>query len=157
MGGSYTSSFSRAKGSAMGGLFVKHGLVIPEAELRENFVRSSGPGGQNVNKVASAVKLAFDVRQSQSLPEPLKTSLLALPDSRLDGEGVITITARRFREQARNRADARARLAALILAASRPPRPRLATKPSRASKKRRTDTKTYRGRIKQGRVRPAPD
>lgn len=141
----------------MGGLFVRHGLVIPEAELQESFVRSSGPGGQNVNKVASAVKLAFDVSQSPSLPEPVKARLLALQDSRLDGEGVITITARRFREQARNRADARARLVALILAASRPPRPRLATKPSRASKTRRTDTKKYRGRIKQGRAKPALD
>jgi len=141
----------------MGGLFVRHGLVISEAELQESFIRSSGPGGQNVNKVASAVKLAFDVRQSPSLSEPIKARLLALPDSRLDGEGVITITAQRFREQARNRADARARLTALILAASRPPRPRLATKPCRASKKRRADAKTYRGRIKQGRAKPALD
>jgi ribosome-associated protein len=141
----------------MSGLFVRHGLVIPEAELQENFVRSSGPGGQNVNKVASAVKLAFDVRQSPSLPEPIKARLLALSDSRLDGEGVITITAQRFREQARNRADARTRLAALILVASRPPRPRVATKLSRANKKRRTDAKKYRGRIKQGRGKPALD
>ncbi len=141
----------------MGGLIVRHGLVISEAELQESFIRSSGPGGQNVNKVASAVKLAFDVRQSPSLPVPIKTRLLALPDSRLDGEGVITITAQRFREQVRNRADARARLAALILAASRPPRPRLATKLSRARKQRRTDAKKYRGRIKQGRAKPAPD
>jgi ribosome-associated protein len=131
--------------------------VIPEAELQESFIRSSGPGGQNVNKVASAVKLAFDVRQSPSLSEPVKARLLALSDSRLDGGGVITITARRFREQARNRADARARLAALILAASRPPRPRLATKLSRANKKRRTDAKKYRGRIKQGRGKPGLD
>lgn len=141
----------------MGGLFVKHGLVIPDAELQESFVRASGPGGQNVNKVASAVKLAFDVRQSPSLPEPVKARLLALSDSRLDGGGVITISAQRFREQARNRADARARLAALILAASRLPRPRVATKLSRANKSRRTDAKKYRGRIKQGRARPVPD
>src|SRR5665213_223425 len=91
----------------MSGLFIWRGLVIPEVELGESFIRSSGPGGQNVNKVASAVKLSFDVGRSPSLPEPVKARLLALSDSRLDGSGVITITARRFREQARNRADAR--------------------------------------------------
>ncbi|HXR94847.1 MAG TPA: alternative ribosome rescue aminoacyl-tRNA hydrolase ArfB [Rhizomicrobium sp.] len=141
----------------MSGLFIKRGLVIPEAELEESFVRASGPGGQNVNKVASAVKLRFDVRNSPSLPEPVKARLLALADSRLDGAGAITITARRFREQARNRADARARLTDLLLAATRPPKPRLATKPSRASKARRTDSKTRRGRIKKERRRPAFD
>ena len=141
----------------MSGLFIRHGLVIPEAELEESFVRSSGPGGQNVNKVASAVKLRFDVRQSPTLPEGVKARLLALSDSRLDREGVITITAQRFREQARNRADARARLTELIVAASRPRKPRRATKPSRAEKARRTDTKTRRGRIKKERRRPAFD
>ena len=141
----------------MSGLFIKRGLMIPEAELEENFVRSSGPGGQNVNKVASAVKLRFDVRNSPSLPEPVKARLLALPDSRLDGAGAITITAQRFREQARNRADARARLKELVLAATRPPRPRVATKPSRASKRRRTDAKARWGRIKQERRRPESD
>ena len=141
----------------MSGLFIRHGLAIPEAELEESFVRSSGPGGQNVNKVASAVKLRFDVGKSPSLPERVKARLLALPDSRLDSEGVITITAQRFREQARNRADARARLADLLVAASRPPKPRLATKPSRASKARLTDAKTRRGRIKKERRRPAFD
>ena len=141
----------------MAGLFIRRGLIIPEAELEENFVRSSGPGGQNVNKVASAVKLRFDVVKSESLPEPVKARLLALPDSRLDATGAITITAQRFREQARNRADARARLAELVLAATRPPKPRLATKPSRAEKVRRTDAKTRRGRIKKDRGRPALD
>ena len=141
----------------MSGLFIRHGLVIPEAELEESFVRSSGPGGQNVNKVASAVKLRFDVRQSPTLPEGVKARLLALSDSRLDREGVITITAQRFREQARNRADARARLTELIVAASRPRKPRRATKPSRAEKARRTDIKTRRGRIKKERRRPAFD
>jgi ribosome-associated protein len=140
-----------------GGLFIKRGLMIPEAELEESFVRSSGPGGQNVNKVASAVKLRFDVGKSPSLPEAVKTRLLALSDFRLDGGGVITITAQRFREQTRNRADARARLAELILAAARPAKPRLATKPSGASKTRRTDAKTRRGRIKKDRRRPALD
>jgi ribosome-associated protein len=141
----------------MSGLFIRHGLVIPDAELEESFVRSSGPGGQNVNKVASAVKLRFNVGKSPSLPERVKARLLALPDSRLDGDGVITIAAQRFREQARNRADARARLAELLVAATRPPKPRLATKPSRASKTRQTDAKTRRGRIKKERRRPAVD
>jgi ribosome-associated protein len=138
----------------MSGLFIKRGLVIPETELEESFVRSSGPGGQNVNKVASAVKLRFDVGQSPSLPAPVRARLLALSDARLDAMGVITITARRFREQARNRADARGRLAELILAASNPPTPRVATKPPRASKRRRTDAKTQRGQIKKDRSRP---
>ena len=141
----------------MSGLFIRRGLVIPEVELGESFIRSSGPGGQNVNKVASAVKLSFDVGRSPSLPEPVKARLLALSDSRLDGSGVITITARRFREQARNRADARVRLAELVLAATLVPKPRLATKPGRARKARRTDAKTRRGRIKKDRGRPAPD
>ena len=141
----------------MSGLFIRQGLVIPEAELEESFVRSSGPGGQNVNKVSSAVKLRFDVGKSPSLPEGVRTRLLALADSRLDSEGVITITAQRFREQARNRADARARLFELLVAATRPPKPRRATKPSRAEKARRTDAKTYRGKIKKERRRPAFD
>ncbi len=141
----------------MNGLFVKHGLVIPEAELEESFVRSSGPGGQNVNKVASAVQLSFDVARSPSLPEPLRARLLGLADTRLSREGVLTITARRFREQAKNRADARARLAELVRAASQPPKPRIATKPSRASKKRQAEAKKYRGRIKKDRARPTLD
>ena len=141
----------------MGGLFVKRGLMIPEAELAESFVRSSGPGGQNVNKVATAVKLSFDVANSLSLPASVKARLLALPDSRLDTSGVITITAQRFREQARNRADARARLVEWVLAATRVPKRRLATKPSRASKARRTDAKKRHGRIKKDRAKPGWD
>ena len=141
----------------MGGLFVRRGLVIPEAELEENFIRSSGPGGQNVNKVASAVQLRFDVGKSPSLPEAVKARILAASDSRVDRAGIITITAQRFREQARNRADARARLAELLDVSTRPPTPRLATKPSRASRKSRTDAKTRRGRIKKGRGKPALD
>lgn len=141
----------------MGGLFIRRGLIIPEAELHESFIRSSGPGGQNVNKVASAVQLRFDVGKSPSLSEPVKARLLASSDSRLDAAGIITITAQRFREQSRNRADARARLAELLVAATEPPKPRLATKPSRASKRHRTDAKTRRGRIKKDRGKPALD
>jgi ribosome-associated protein len=141
----------------MSGLFIRHGLVIPDAELEENFIQSSGPGGQNVNKVASAVQLKFDIRRSPSLPEPVRAALLALSDARLDKEGVLTITARRLREQARNRADARARLAEVIRAAATPPKPRRATRPSLASKKRHAEAKQHRGRIKKHRARPSFD
>ena len=141
----------------MQGLVIRPGLIIPEAELEESFIQSSGPGGQNVNKVASAVQLRFDVGKSRSLSETARAALLALNDARLDGAGVLTITARRFREQARNRADARERLAELIGAAIRPKKPRRATKPSRASRQKRTDAKTRRGRIKKDRGRPSWD
>jgi len=146
-----------AKASDMSGLFIRHGLVIPETELLESFVQSSGPGGQNVNKVASAVQLRFDVRASPSLPDPVKTALLAIPDSRLDKAGILTLTARRFREQARNRADARARLAELIRDATRPRKARRPTKPTLASKKRHAEHKKRRGRLKQDRARPSLD
>jgi ribosome-associated protein len=107
--------------------------------------------------VASAVQLRFDVRASSSLSEPVRAALLSLSDTRLDKAGVLTVTARRFREQTRNRADARARLAELIRAATAPKKPRRATKPSRASRQQRTDSKTRRGRIKKDRARPAFD
>jgi ribosome-associated protein len=139
------------------GLFIRHGLVIPDAELDESFIQSSGPGGQNVNKVASAVQLRFDAARSPSLPETVRAAILALSDARLDKEGVLTITARRFREQTRNRADARARLADLIRAAATPPKPRRATKPTYASKKRHAEAKQHRGRIKKERSRPSFD
>lgn len=141
----------------MSGLVAEGRLFIPEAELEERFIRASGPGGQNVNKVASAVQLRFDVGRSKSLPEPLKARLLAMGDSRLDASGILTITARRFREQARNRQDARARLVALLVSAMRPKKPRLATKPTLASKKRRAEAKKHRGRIKKERARPTFD
>ena len=104
------------------GLFVKPGLVIPDSELSERFIHASGPGGQNVNKVASAVQLSFDVLHSPSLPDPVRVALMRLAGSRLSKDGVLVIAARQFREQERNRADARARLAALILRRP-PPRP----------------------------------
>lgn len=141
----------------MGGLFIRHGLVIPETELEERFIQSSGPGGQNVNKVASAVQLSFDVTASAALPDAVRAAILGLADTRLDKDGVFTITARRFREQAKNRADARARLAELILAAATPPKPRRATRPTRASKLRAAEGKKRRGRIKRDRNRPFLD
>ena len=141
----------------MNGLFIRHGLVIPDAELAESFIQSSGPGGQNVNKVASAVQLRFDVENSPSLPAPVKAALLSLSDARLDKAGVLTVTARRFREQARNREDARARLAELIRAATKPRKARKPTRPTKASMKRVAEGKKRRGRIKKDRARPSWD
>ena len=136
----------------MSDLIVGSRIAIPERELQENFIRSSGPGGQNVNKVASAVQLRFDVRASPSLPEPVRAALLQ--GSGITGEGVLVITAQRFREQERNRADARARLADIIRRAATPPKPRRATKVPKASKRKRLQNKKHRAEIKRGRGRP---
>ncbi len=126
-------------------------LRIPESELSEAFVRASGPGGQNVNKVSSAVELRFDVKNSPSLPEALRTRLLARADRRLTNDGVIVIQASRFRDQARNRDDARTRLAAWIYAATLTPKKRVATRPTRASKERRLTKKKIVGKRKRTR------
>ena len=126
-------------------------IQIPDAELSESFVRASGPGGQNVNKVASAVELRFDVGRSAALPEPLRARLLARRDRRLTAEGVLVLQASRFRDQARNRVDARERLAEIIRAALHVPKKRVATKPTRASKERRIASKKKRAQHKQTR------
>jgi ribosome-associated protein len=133
-------------------LEVSANVQIPDDELVERFVRSAGPGGQNVNKVATAVELRFDVARSPSLPEPVRARLLAKRDRRMTGEGVLVINAQRFRTQDRNRQDARERLAAFIETGLRAPTPRVATRPTRASKERRLEAKRGRSTIKQGRT-----
>ena len=123
-------------------------LLIDEAELVESFVRSSGPGGQNVNKIASAVELRFDARRSPSLPNDVAIKLLKLAGARATQDGVIVIFAQRFSSQPRNREDARERLAALIVKAQEREKPRRATKPTKASKTKRLAEKSRRGVVK---------
>jgi len=123
-------------------------IAIDDAELSESFVRSSGPGGQNVNKVSSAVQLRFDVRHSPSLPNDVAVRLMRLAGKRLTKEGVIVIIAQQHRTQERNRADARERLFALIRQAAVRPVPRRATKVPKAQKRKRIEGKKHRSAIK---------
>jgi ribosome-associated protein len=123
-------------------------ISIDDAELSESFVRSSGPGGQNVNKVSSAVQLRFDVRHSPSLSNDVAVRLMRLAGKRLTKEGVIVIVAQQYRDQARNRADARERLFELIRQAAVLPVPRRATKVPRAQKRLRIEGKKRRSAIK---------
>ncbi len=126
-------------------------IAIDESEIEERFVQSSGPGGQNVNKVATAVQLRFDVAASRALPEGLKPKIAKLAGRRMTAEGMLVIDARRFRTQERNRADARDRLIELIRRAATPVIRRIATRPTLASKTRRLDGKKRRAETKRGR------
>jgi ribosome-associated protein len=125
--------------------------MIPGDELRFEFIRSSGPGGQNVNKVATAVRLVFDVRRSRAIADDVKARLLALAGARASDDGVVRIVARRFRTQGRNRDDAIARLEALVRRASAKPKRRRPTRPTAASRERRLETKRRESRKKRER------
>ncbi len=131
--------------------------LIPEDELEFRFFRSGGPGGQNVNKVATALQMRFDVKNSPSLTEPVKARLMKLAGSRLTLDGIIQITAVRFRTQERNRADAIARLEEMVAEASIKPVYRVPTRPTRASRERRLQAKSTRSTIKSGRGKPSLD
>ncbi len=128
---------------------ISPSIAIDESELEERFVRSSGPGGQNVNKVSTAVELRFDVRRSRSLPDVVAIRLMKLAGRRVTDEGVLVIRAERFRTQERNREDARERLVELVREATIVPKPRLKTKPTRAAKERRLDGKSRRSETKR--------
>lgn len=132
---------------------VTNSIHLDEDEIEEQFIRSSGPGGQNVNKVASAVQLRFNVAESPNLPDPVRERLKNLAGRRLTGEGVLVIDARRFRTRERNRRDALDRLVALVREAATAPTPRRATRPTAASKRRRLEGKQRRGTLKRGRRR----
>jgi ribosome-associated protein len=126
-------------------------ISLGEDELSETFVLASGPGGQNVNKVSSAVQLRFDLAISPSIPDDVRARAVALAGRRLTKDGVLVIDARSHRTQERNRADARARLIELIARAAVAPKPRRPTRPTLASKRKRLDSKVKRGRIKRAR------
>ena len=132
-------------------------LSIPEDELEESFVRSGGPGGQNVNKVSSAVQLRFDAAGSPSLPDDVKQRLIRIAGRKATSDGVIVITANRFRDQLRNREDARARLAEMVAKACIRPVMRRPTRPTLGSKQRRLAGKAVRSSIKAGRSRVTTD
>lgn len=131
-------------------------ISIPEKEIKEEFVHATGPGGQNINKVATAVQIRFDVLNSPSLPDELRDRLITLAGKKMTDEGVLIIKAKRFRSQDRNRKDAINRLTDLIRKAARKPVPRRKTKPTIASRERRLDEKHHHSRIKRNR-RPVPD
>ena len=132
-------------------------IVIPESELSENFILSSGAGGQNVNKVASAVQLRFDVLHSRALPDDVRIRLLRLGGHRMTKDGVLIITARESRDQARNRQAARERLVELVRSAMHAPKKRKPTRPTKASRERRLDSKKRDGRVKRQRAKRFDD
>jgi len=134
---------------------ITDNISIHESELEINFVQSSGPGGQNVNKVATAAQLRFDVLHSASLPEDVKSRLIKLAGKRMTQEGVLLIEAKRFRTQERNREDALARFQTLVQRATQKPKQRIKTKPTKAAQEARLKEKKRRGEIKKYRTKPS--
>jgi ribosome-associated protein len=136
---------------------VTRTIALDESEIQESFIAASGPGGQNVNKVATAVQLRFDMANSPSMSDDVKMRLARIAGRRLTNDGVIVLVAQQFRSQERNRQDALDRLVAMIQEAAVPPVPRRPTRPTLGSKKRRLESKTRRGAIKAMRSGPSED
>lgn len=135
-------------------LTISQRVTIPDNEIRLQFIRAQGPGGQHVNKSSTAVELRFDIIGSPSLPEYYKSRLMALKDRRISKQGVVRIKAQRFRSQEQNREDALLRLQLLLQSVSQAPKVRRPTRPTRGSQQRRVDSKTQRGQLKKERRSP---